>query len=42
MTKIPRQAVMSSTAWPNAGAITGTATNTIMASDITPAMRRPA
>ena len=40
--KMPRHCVSISTAWPNDGAITGTAMNTIIASDITLAMRRPA
>ena len=40
--KMPRHCVSISTAWPNAGAMTGTAMNTIIASDITLAMRRPA
>ena len=40
--KMPRHCVSIITAWPNDGAITGTATNTIIASDITLAMRRPA
>ena len=41
-TKMPRHCVHSITAWPSDGAITGTAMNTIIASDITLAMRRPA
>ena len=40
--KMPRQCVSSSTACPNEGATTGTAMNTIIASDTTLAMRRPA
>jgi hypothetical protein len=39
--KMPRHCVSSSTACPNDGATTGTAMNTIMASDTTLAMRRP-
>ncbi len=40
--KMPRHCVSISTAWPNDGATTGTAMNTIIASDTTLAMRRPA
>jgi hypothetical protein len=39
---MPRHCANSSTASPSDGAITGTAMNTIIASDITLAMRRPA
>jgi hypothetical protein len=41
-TKMPRHCVSNSTACPSDGASTGTAMNTIIASDITLAMRRPA
>ena len=41
-TKMPRHCVSNITACPNDGAITGTAMKTIIASDITLAMRRPA
>jgi hypothetical protein len=41
-TKMSRHWPNTSTAWPSDGAITGTAMNTIIASDITLAMRRPA
>jgi hypothetical protein len=42
MTKMTRHCDASITAWPNEGAITGTAMKIIITSDITPAMRRPA
>ena len=40
--KMPRHCVSSITACPSDGAMTGTAMKTIIASDITLAMRRPA
>ncbi len=41
-TKMPRHCDTSNTACPSDGASTGTAMKTIIASDITLAMRRPA